>query len=157
MVWTTFWDMNSGGGQKEKWKMIYIEAPEEQAKLIFYNRFGHNPERVTCTCCGEDYSISEEETLAQASAFHRHLRAVQQKRGKDGRYKPLPEGINYYLEPGEMPPKGYEVSDMPTFGEREWTLEEYVEKDSVLIIRREEIDPEDREGVVPEQGYVWKG
>jgi len=51
-------DMHSGGDLKEKWQYIYIEAPEEEAKVIFYNRFGHNPNRVTCTCCGKDYSIS---------------------------------------------------------------------------------------------------
>lgn len=37
-MWTEFWDMHSGGGQKEKWAKIYIEAPEEEARVIFYNR-----------------------------------------------------------------------------------------------------------------------
>ena len=45
-MWTHFWDMHSGGGQKEKFGHCYIEAPENEAKVIFYNRFGHNPERV---------------------------------------------------------------------------------------------------------------
>lgn len=66
-------DMHSGGNNKEKkWKYIYIEAPEDEAKLIFYNRFGHDPERVSCTCCGEDYSISEEDTFERASAYDRN-------------------------------------------------------------------------------------
>ena len=72
MVWTRFMDMHSGGGAKEApYEYIYIEAPESEAKTIFYNRFGHNPERVSCACCGEDYSISEEESLEQATAFER--------------------------------------------------------------------------------------
>jgi hypothetical protein len=71
-MWTKFWDMHSGGGTKEKWEQIYIEAPEEESKIIFYNRFGHNPKRITCTCCGSDYSIEENESLEQASGFHRN-------------------------------------------------------------------------------------
>lgn len=68
-MWTKFMDMYSGGGKKEKWEYIYIEASEVEAKIIFYNRFGHNPERVTCTCCGKDYSISEYETLEKAIKY----------------------------------------------------------------------------------------
>src|SRR5437762_7548993 len=70
--WTRFADMYSGGGLKEKWEYIYIEADEEMAKIIFYNRFGHNPERVTCTCCGKDYSISSNKSLAQLTGFDRN-------------------------------------------------------------------------------------
>lgn len=57
--WTEFYDMRSGGGKKEKFGTIYIQAPEDAAEVIFYNRFDHSPRRVTCTCCGSDYSISE--------------------------------------------------------------------------------------------------
>ena len=70
-MWTRFMDMNSGGGNKEQWSYIFIEAPEKQAKIIFYNRFGHNPERVSCTCCGDDYSISESESIEQVTAYDR--------------------------------------------------------------------------------------
>lgn len=73
-MFTSFWDMHSGGGSKEKFDKIYIEAPEDEAKIIFYNRFGHNPERVSCTCCGEDYSVSEYKTLEEASQYHRKKR-----------------------------------------------------------------------------------
>jgi len=59
-MWTRFYDMHSGGGAKEKWELIFIEAPEDEAISIFYNRFGHNPNRVSCTCCGADYSIYED-------------------------------------------------------------------------------------------------
>jgi hypothetical protein len=71
MAWTQFWDMHSGGGTKEEWSQIYIEAPEEEAVSVFYSMFGHNPHRVSCTCCGPDYSISEYETLEEASAYDR--------------------------------------------------------------------------------------
>jgi hypothetical protein len=71
MAWTCFFDMHSGGGNKEPWERIFIEAPEQEAKVVFYNRFGHNPSRVTCTCCGEDYSIDESETLEKATAYAR--------------------------------------------------------------------------------------
>lgn len=71
-MWTRFMDMHSGGGTKEPpYQYIYIEAPEAEAKVIFYNRFGHNPERVTCTCCGDDYSIDDEPTLERACAYDR--------------------------------------------------------------------------------------
>ena len=70
--WTHFHDMHSGGGLKiEPYSHIFIEAPQEEAELVFYNRFGRNPHRVTCSCCGEDYSVSEETTLEQATAYHR--------------------------------------------------------------------------------------
>lgn len=52
-------DMHSGGGQKLDFSILYIEAPEDEAIGVFYNRFGRNPHRVTCTCCGPDYSVRE--------------------------------------------------------------------------------------------------
>lgn len=61
-MWTRFYDMHSGGDTKEDYQIILIEAKEELAKLIFYNRFGHNPDRVSCTCCGSDYWADEVET-----------------------------------------------------------------------------------------------
>lgn len=71
-MWTEFWDMHSGGGLKEKpYDYIYIEAPIAEAKVIFYNRFGHSADRVSCTCCGEDYSVSEYLTIEHATAHHR--------------------------------------------------------------------------------------
>lgn len=70
--WTLFWDMHSGGRTKEgEYEYIYIEAPEEEAKIVFYNRFGHDPERISCDCCGEDYQIEESDTLEEASEYHR--------------------------------------------------------------------------------------
>lgn len=64
-------DMHSGGSLKEPQQYIYIEAPEAEATSVFYSRFGHNPNRVSCTCCGEDYSITERDSLEEASAYNR--------------------------------------------------------------------------------------
>ena len=64
-------DMHSGGGAKEKYGYIYIEAPEKEAIEIFVNRFGHHPLYTTCDCCGEDYSITESDTLEQATGYER--------------------------------------------------------------------------------------
>jgi len=72
MTWTSFMDMHSGGGCKEPpYEYIYIELPRDMAEVYFYNRFGHSPERVTCTCCGRDYSLSESETLESATEYER--------------------------------------------------------------------------------------
>ena len=130
--WTQFWDMHSGGGQKADWAMIYIEAPEEDAKVIFYNRFGHNPERVTCTCCGEDYSISEGESIEQLTGYHRGC-------GYDKSEK-------RYLESEST--DGYHGPYM--------TIEQYEESDGVLFIHAKDIKPVEKVGEVPEEGYVWR-
>jgi len=128
--WTLFWDMHSGGGTKEEpYEKIYIEAPEEEAKVIFYNRFGHNPERVSCTCCGEDYSISESDTLEQASGYHRNCAWNKDAKG--------------YIE------KPNEYND--TF----LTVEDYSSQEDVLIIPKSEIKDSERIGDVPSEGYVW--
>jgi hypothetical protein len=71
--WTHFWDMHSGGRTKEPpYEQIFIEMPEKEAISVFYTRFGHNPYRITCTCCGEDYSISEWDSLAEATSYFRN-------------------------------------------------------------------------------------
>ena len=153
MTWTTFWDMHSGGGQKEDFAIAFIEAPEDEAKLIFYNRFGHSPDGVSCTCCGSDYSVSESESLEQATGYHR---------GCDGAY---------------FDSDGNEVEDIP-YGDRKAmgkltfryverpskrhrlagdyrTLNDYVVEDGVLVIYDEGIADDERVGEIPEQGYVW--
>jgi len=125
-MWTRFMDMHSGGGNKEgDCEYIYIEAAEEAAKFIFYNRFGHNPERVTCTCCGDDYSISDAETLEMVSAYDR--------------------GCEY--------PKGSNGYDL---GTAKVSIADYSAREDVLVIPAAEIKPEEKLGVVPEQGYVWR-
>jgi hypothetical protein len=131
-MWTQFWDMHSGGGLKEKWQFIYIEAPESEAKSVFYSRFGHNPERVTCTCCGRDYSISEGE-LDQLTAYHRNC--------------DFDDKLHKYAERRD---KGKFVHG------KYQTVDEYCKNPDVHIIRAEEIKPEERTVDVPEQGYAWR-
>lgn len=117
-MWTRFMDMNSGGGQKEKWSQILIEAPEEEARLVFYNRFGHNPDRVTCTCCGNDYSVTEEDTLDEATDYYRELefkwQGVKPKRTTEKFLKDNEEWLVICAEDikpderkGELPTQGY--------------------------------------------------
>ena len=128
--WTRFMDMHSGGPSKEDAEYIHIEAPQDEAEVIFYNRFGHNPYRVSCTCCGPDYSISEHTSLAEATAYDR---GCDYDRDTDG-----------YVERAD--PKGWR---------KYMTLEDYLKTDEALVIRADEIKPEEREGSLPEQGYVW--
>jgi len=161
-MWTQFWDMHSGGGLKEKWHYIYIEAPEDEAIIIFYNRFGHNPHRVSCTCCGADYFIGENESLAQLTGYHRGCRPLKTPQYKSGKRKGLykqPKDPafkqHYYLEENEKPPKGYEVDGRPRF-EKYQTLNQYKQRKDVLIISARKIKAAERKGAVPEQGYVTK-
>jgi hypothetical protein len=128
-MWTQFWDMHSGGGAKEKWPMIYIEAPKNVAEIVFYNRFGHSPNRVTCTCCGEDYSVSEYESLEQATGYHRGCKY------EDGNYIEVPERKGRLFQP----------------------LFDYIKNPDILVIRKEDIKYSETEGELPTQGYVWVG
>ncbi len=130
MAWTSFWDMNSGGGQKELFDKVYIEAPEAEAKVIFYNKFGHNPERVSCTCCGADYSIDESDDFAQASGYARGCEYDNDK----------------YVE---------KKCTRYSFSRDYMTVEEYMTLPNIKVIPASEIGDDDRKGEVPKQGYVW--
>lgn len=167
-MWTRFMDAYSGGGQKEPWPQIWIEAPEKEAKLIFYNRFGHNPDRVTCTCCGADYSIHEHETLEEATAYERGLRYAEAPRLPNGKYD---NANSKYLEPNEDVPDGFTISRLSLLRSRNpplgKTLEEFlstpfqdilVSKETTktpLVIYATDIKQKEREGSLPIQGYVW--
>lgn len=132
MTWTRFMDMHSGGGSKEKWQYIYIEAPIKEAEAIFYNRFGHNPYRVTCTCCGSDYVVYDEgDSLYQATAFERGCAYDKE--------------TNLYIESPRY-------KDMPHLYR---TLEEWLHSDESLLICAEDIKPDELLGDLPQQGYVW--
>jgi hypothetical protein len=144
-MWTKFSDMHSGGISKERWDRIYIEAPRAEAKAIFYNRFGHNPERVSCTCCGSDYSIHEHETLEQASAYERNCRFISDTKNR---------GEGRYIEDDESVPDGYRESEFAPHGDY-ITLKDYEAKEDVLVIPKKDIKPDERKGDVPVQGYVW--
>jgi hypothetical protein len=158
--WTIFWDMHSGGGTKvDPFEKIYIQAPEAEAKVIFYKRFGRNPERVTCTCCGEDYSISEYPTLQEASGYHRNLRYVTRKPTK-GQTRSTPRD-HRYLEPGEAMPEGFDMELSRFVADKKrpegLTLREHIQQPDVKIIPASEILPAERVGSVPREGYVWAG
>ena len=114
-MWTKFWDMHSGGGCKEPpYEKIYIEAPESEAMVIFYNKFGHSPSRVTCTCCGEDYSVSEFATLEDATRFQREQEFSSRPKISLEDYEKQPDvlviresQISDDLRVGELPQQGY--------------------------------------------------
>ena len=136
--WTRFWDMGSGGGHKEDWSIILIQAPQNEAERIFYNRFGHNPHRVTCTCCGPDYSIDEYATLAGAIAFHL---------GWD-----WGSGDDYVERPNQLY-RGPFRTLRDFLSDPEHRLAGRDEKAFILL--RGDIVPEWRHSELPEQGYVW--
>lgn len=133
MVWTRFMDMHTGGRQKLDWAFIYIEAKEDDAAKVFQHRFGRNPNNITCSCCGEDFSFYEHnEDLQQASGFDRHC---------------LFDGERYI-----------EVSDKyrKLIPFEEW-LEDAKDEDSDhLIIYASDIKPEELKGETPRRGHlVW--
>lgn len=117
MTWTHFWDMHSGGSLKTKWHHIFIEAPQAEAERVFRERTGRDPHNETCDCCGPDYSIFEEPTLEQATAYHRNCDFNHESR--------------VYVErqdPRKTWPSGKYVP-----------LDEYVNRDDVLVIRASEV------------------
>lgn len=146
MSWTHFMDMHSGGRRKLDWEHIFIEAPEAEAKAVFFNRFKRNPERVTCTCCGGDYSISTSETLEQATAYERNCQFDKDS----GRYLEQQDEsrarIRRDCDTPEQNPWGKYV-----------TLAEYVKSGSVKVIPASEIGPDERKADIPDEGYVWAG
>ena len=58
-MFTCFFDLSSGGSEKEDFCTLYVELPEDDAVEWFENKYGHSPFNVTCTCCGSDYSVYE--------------------------------------------------------------------------------------------------
>ena len=166
MTWTRFMDMHSGGGRKGPAEKIIIEAPEDEARVVFYNRFGLSPDRVTCTCCGEDYSVTEGDTLEQITAYDRncHSAYFYTDTGEvvpdstTGRYRQV-GAYNHKTQQWEHEGRGVEhryVEQGDSSGHRRYlTLEEHLATDRVLVVRADEILPEERVGSVPQSGYVW--
>ena len=144
-MWTRFWDMHSGGSLKEKpYSHIYIEAPKEEACLIFFNRYGHNPNRVTCTCCGEDYSIDTHESLAQLTGFERGCQTLKVPQDDQGLYQNDDPIIvaHMYLEDGEKPPNGYIVEKamgLSALNHGYQPLKDYLMRDDVDLILAQDI------------------
>jgi hypothetical protein len=154
-MWTSFHDMHSGGDLKEDFQFVWIEAPVEEAKIVFYNRFGHSPDRVSCTCCGEDYSVDESETLEQATGYERNLIFANPADSNRG---------GRYLEPGEEMPKGWKGSSYSFQQGEPTTLSDFLANGTAdspfgterfLVIRAEQIKYSEYTGELPEQGYVW--
>lgn len=161
MVWTHFWDMHSGGGQKLEWAHIFIEAPEAVARAVFWHRFKRNPDKVTCTCCGADYSVSEDEDIIAATAFERGCRSAH-RAGTLG----CGDGNFRYLEPGEPVPEGWELGNFPRgyswalrkkIPDDGITLEHFKAESGALFISADEIKPDECRARIPAQGYVWVG
>lgn len=109
--WTRYMDMHSGGDLKLDWKSIYIEAPEDEADIIFEQLFDRDPYNITCLCCGPDYEVNERDSLAQATGFERNCLYV------DGKY---------YERKGDSYREYY-------------TLDEYKKQTDILILTKEDI------------------
>lgn len=60
-MWTRFTDIHSFGYKKTQYSAMFIEANLDRAVEAFEARFQRNPYNVTCTCCGPDYSVYEDE------------------------------------------------------------------------------------------------
>jgi hypothetical protein len=65
---TRFYDMCSGGRQKLEHDVIFIEGDEASATARFMAVFGRDPHNVTCSCCGQDYSVWECDTTEDEHA-----------------------------------------------------------------------------------------
>lgn len=149
-MWTQFHDMHSGGGQKLEWGRIFIEAPEAEARSIFYGRFGRNPDRVTCTCCGADYSISEHLDLERGTAYERNCEWVSDKKEHGGgHYLESQKEDNMQIRRSRNTP------DESTWG-LYMTLDAFIKSGKVKIIPASEISETERCIDVPEEGYVWR-
>lgn len=68
---TRFMDMHSGGKLKTPFTHIYVDAPIDEALAIFIDTFQHDPNNVTCKCCGEDFVYEESDSLEEATAYDR--------------------------------------------------------------------------------------
>lgn len=142
--------MHSGGSQKEPFSILYIQAPEREARSVFYSRFGHNPERVTCSCCGSDYSVSSDPSASpeEITGFHRNAFYAVPKA------KHLDYSQAKYFDRREDIPDDWEIRrDM---GEREvLSLEDYFAQDDIAVIYAKEIEEYERHVTVPDELGMW--
>lgn len=164
--WTRFMDMHSGGGQKGPAAKILIEAPEAEARVIFFNRFGLNPDRVSCTCCGEDFGVGEHDSLAEATAFDRNCHHVYffvdedtEVPGQSGEMFSRPgtwdrEKRADFLDGRELVGRHVERGDASGY-RKYMTLDDYLASREVLVVCADEIQDSERVGAVPPSGYVW--
>lgn len=134
-MWVQFWDMHSGGKTKTQYHMIYIEAHDRKEAIgIFESRFNRSPFNITCSCCGEDYSIDSHDSIYEITGYHRNCRAIS----FDGRQH-IPGKTRCYIENDEEIPEGATVCrSFNSYGEY-MTLEEYMKLPDVLILPKHEI------------------
>lgn len=72
--YTVFTDCGTG---HEDFEVCIIEAPMADAKVVFYNTFGHSAERVSQVEIGADYTIEEIDTASGLLDRLEHLIDVQ--------------------------------------------------------------------------------
>lgn len=71
-TWTIFEDAYADGKLKFKdYEWIIVEGSEETALPLFMKMTKVDPKRVTCTCCGQHFSIREYDSVFQATGFQR--------------------------------------------------------------------------------------
>lgn len=68
---TRFMDMHSGGHLKTPYTHIYIDEPLGEAVRTFRDLFRHDPDNITCKCCGKDFFYEEYSSLEEATAHDR--------------------------------------------------------------------------------------
>jgi len=115
--WTRFSDMHSGGRAKERDEQgqeisqIYIQAPEREAEIVFYNRFGHAADRISCTCCGSDYSVTQLED-GETPTQEREYWLREGYRSETDRYVDIPaDEIKPDERVGAVPTSGWVWQD----------------------------------------------
>lgn len=108
-MWVQFVDMHSGGFVKQPpHEYIYIEAKSEaEASIIFFNRFGHSPDRVTCSCCGVDYSVYSEESLEELTEYDRRDCSLVEHAERDDVLIIRSDEVRLGERKGEFPVRGH--------------------------------------------------
>lgn len=156
MKWTCFMDAHSGGKQKLDWSHIYVELPEDEATIFFQNRFKRNPSRVTCTCCGSDYSIIEGATLLDVTGYERNCRYAyfDAKDNEVDQTKAWICGDGFingcsarYIDEADTKCNYREYISMPDF----------LKLPEKLIIHRKDIENSELKGSIRQEGYIWRG
>ena len=64
--YTIFYDMSSGGSEKESFTKLAVKLSESEAVEWFEKTFGRDPHNVTCQCCGADYAVYEQKDTDRA-------------------------------------------------------------------------------------------
>lgn len=137
-VATQFHDMHSGGIQTTEYAHIFVELPEDAAIGWFRDRFGENPLRVRCHCCGPNFSVTQGPDLRQATAYERNCQFVKVEGESGG---------GHYIE---------EEDTRFTFGGDHIPFEEYVENaedHGALIVTADELPNELRDEATTEGGF----